>query len=382
MSSADSIFEDVKAAVTVPDYLLSRGIEPNRQRKICCPWHEEKTPSGHVYADAVHCFGCGRRGDVCDVAAVVEGFATPHDAASELARRYGITTRAAGRARKSPTRSRSYARDEVSRKSDVAEKLPAMPAQAMSAWNEGVDHLEGKPELVEMLASFRGWPVGFARYLVECASISMPLYHGARAIAFLVEAPEALNHPLEGKLAMRDVGYHCRLKPQEGSRAGWRFVPNESEHGQRTSALPFIIGGSWFDSARLLIVTEGQWDALSFALAAGWLGEGCRWPENVCVIGIRGASGINSFLDAYSHFWPEGANCLLLPDTDGAGSKWFDGKDSFADRLAQLCTKVAVEGCGEHKDFNDLYRAERVTPDQVEELLASHGMNGESGGAA
>ena len=96
---------------------------------------------------------------------------------------------------------------------------------------------------------------------------------------------------------MRDIGFHCRLKPSaRDEKASWRFVPNEQEHQQTTPALPFIIGGSWFDTARLLIITEGQWDSLTFALAAGWLGEGCIWPERVCIIGIRGAQGVNPFL--------------------------------------------------------------------------------------
>jgi len=260
------------------------------------------------------------------------------------------------------------------------EKLRAMPAVAMAAWSEGVDYLATNPERIRKLAEFRGWPTEFARYLAECASVSMPLYHRERSIAFLVEVPEALTNPSGGQIIMRYVGFHCRLEPREGDdRGSWRFVPNEKEHKQSTPALPFIIGGGWLDAARLLIITEGQWDALTFSLAAGWLGEGCSWPQGVCVIGIRGASGVNSFLKYYGRFWPENVNCLLLPDNDGTGGKWFEGRDSFADRLAQLCRRVAVIRCGEHKDFNELYRAETVTPEQIQELLAAHGMSLESG---
>jgi hypothetical protein len=258
--------------------------------------------------------------------------------------------------------------------------LPVMPAEAMAAWIEGVDHLQAKRGRVEGLATFRGWPVEFAQYLSECAIVSMPLYHRHRTIAFLVAGPKALTNPLGGRIIMRDVGFHCRLKPgPTEAKATWRFVPNKKEHKQTTPGLPFIIGGSWFDSARLLIITEGQWDALTFALAAGWLGEGRSWPEGACVVGIRGASGDNTFLQYYRPFWPANINCLLLPDSDGTGGRWFDGRHSFADRLAQLCRKVAVVRCGEHKDFNDLYRAEKVTPEQIGELLAAHGMALESG---
>ncbi|WBO59598.1 DNA primase [Acidocella sp. MX-AZ03] len=40
---------------------LSRS---GRERKGCCPFHGEKTPSFYVYDDHFHCFGCGEHGDV------------------------------------------------------------------------------------------------------------------------------------------------------------------------------------------------------------------------------------------------------------------------------------------------------------------------------
>jgi hypothetical protein len=41
------------------------GQTVGRSRKISCPWHEDRTPSLHVYeapGDGWHCFGCGRHG--------------------------------------------------------------------------------------------------------------------------------------------------------------------------------------------------------------------------------------------------------------------------------------------------------------------------------
>ncbi len=35
-----------------------------RERKGCCPFHGEKTPSFYVYDDHYHCFGCGEHGDI------------------------------------------------------------------------------------------------------------------------------------------------------------------------------------------------------------------------------------------------------------------------------------------------------------------------------
>jgi len=37
-----------------------------RSRKICCPFHDEKTPSMHIYPDHFHCYGCGAHGDHVD----------------------------------------------------------------------------------------------------------------------------------------------------------------------------------------------------------------------------------------------------------------------------------------------------------------------------
>lgn len=44
------------------------GLQPNRKGFICCPFHNEKTPSFKVYKGngGYHCFGCGEHGGVID----------------------------------------------------------------------------------------------------------------------------------------------------------------------------------------------------------------------------------------------------------------------------------------------------------------------------
>ena len=265
---------------------------------------------------------------------------------------------------------------KIESKPTEAEKAPEMSPAVRGAWKEGVDHLHRHPEGVGALVALRGWPLAWAKFLADRAHVSMPLYHGRRTIAFLVETPEIGP---EG-MTMRGVGFHCRLAPRPGeNHAGWRYVPNEAEHGQRIPALPFIMGGSCFDSAKLLVILGGQWDALTFAFSAGWLGDGCQWPDGVCVIGMRGDSSSNIFLHHYGRFWPKAANCLLIPDGDASGARWLEAADSFASRLSARCRKVAVVRCGRHKDFNDLYRAEQITPVHIEGLLASHKMTLEGG---
>jgi hypothetical protein len=47
--------------------------EPLVEGKMCCPFHDERTPSLHVYSDHFHCFGCGAHGDHIDWLMEVKG---------------------------------------------------------------------------------------------------------------------------------------------------------------------------------------------------------------------------------------------------------------------------------------------------------------------
>jgi hypothetical protein len=249
-------------------------------------------------------------------------------------------------------------------------KIGMIPDAVLAEWTEGVDYFFSHPLEARQLAEFRGWPLEFTMYAIESDWISMPLYNGKRGVAFKVVAPESSN----AQMVTKPVGYHIRLKTDyDGEKASWLYVPNGSQHGQTTPALPLMLGD--FDSARLLIITEGEWDAMTFALAAQWLGDACNWPHGVGVIGIRGASGVGTFLKHYRPFWPSGAKCLVLADADRAGEGWYTGEDCFAEKLTKLCRKVAVVRCDGFKDFNDLYRAQTVGPDEIRELLVRHNMS-------
>lgn len=251
--------------------------------------------------------------------------------------------------------------------SPIPRPLPAIPEKTLRTWEEGVAYLQTRPEEIERIATWRGWPVEFTGCLAESMTMSMPRHHGVRSVAFPVMVPEQLTNGLGARM----IGFHARLPACGASnRAEWRFMPNMREHGQTTPALPFVLGR--FDTAKLLIVTEGQWDLLSFASAAGWMGVGCHWPDEICMVGIRGAGGVTAFLARYEPFWPKRADCLLLPDHDQAGRSWTTGLNAFDQRLLLHCRKVVVESCAPHKDFNDLYRTGAVGPNDIEELLDRH----------
>lgn len=52
-------------------WLLLTGEQPGRDRKVLCPFHDERTPSCSVRETRFRCFGCDKRGTVIDLAAHV-----------------------------------------------------------------------------------------------------------------------------------------------------------------------------------------------------------------------------------------------------------------------------------------------------------------------
>ncbi|MCS6986774.1 MAG: DNA primase [Sphingomonadaceae bacterium] len=66
MSFAPAFLDELKARVSLPEVVgrRIRLVRAGRDLKGCCPFHQEKTPSFHVWADHYHCFGCGAHGDV------------------------------------------------------------------------------------------------------------------------------------------------------------------------------------------------------------------------------------------------------------------------------------------------------------------------------
>lgn len=66
------------------------GVDVPRSRKICCPFHADRTPSLHVYETAEagwYCFGCGRGTSIYDMGAAVYGLGTRGADFIELRRR-------------------------------------------------------------------------------------------------------------------------------------------------------------------------------------------------------------------------------------------------------------------------------------------------------
>jgi DNA polymerase len=74
IDDADDIGADLdltRVLATVP--LADLVTEPLTNGALCCPFHEDRTPSCRVYDDHYYCFGCGARGNQLDWLTKVEG---------------------------------------------------------------------------------------------------------------------------------------------------------------------------------------------------------------------------------------------------------------------------------------------------------------------
>lgn len=84
-----NLFEAVKAAVTPRMAAERYGLPVRQGNMVCCPFHNDRTPSMKLNEDYFYCFGCGASGDVIDLAARLFGL-SGYDAAKKLAADFGI----------------------------------------------------------------------------------------------------------------------------------------------------------------------------------------------------------------------------------------------------------------------------------------------------
>jgi hypothetical protein len=331
-----------------------------RAGRVCrSPFREDRSPSFSVSENGAlwNDFAAGEGGDAVDFLARAKGIG-----ASEAAREF---IRLAGGSSSSNNQSKPVVRSVVPARPPYHPS--PMPSSVAAAWEQGVSHLKGSPELQSNLSSWRGWPVEAVCALIASSLVGCPVVHGGRAVAFKVESPIIS----EREFNLLPVGFHARLRPsREGERASWRFMPSEREHGRGIPSLPFVLR-SPFPAANRIICTEGQWDCVSLAIASGWPNRAL--PDGIVLIGVRGAQGINPFLEAYSQHWPKDAEALLVPDNDSAGSTWHvpkEGKKNFAEKMAERCARVrVVKVPGQHKDINDALRGGDLSPGWALEIL-------------
>ena len=83
------LFTQIKMAVSVKEAVEYYGLEVNRGNMVCCPFHNDRTPSMKLNDDYFYCFGCGIHGDVIDLVARLFNLSS-YDAAKKLAYDFGI----------------------------------------------------------------------------------------------------------------------------------------------------------------------------------------------------------------------------------------------------------------------------------------------------
>ena len=84
------LFTQIKMAVSVKEAAEHYGLEVNRGNMVCCPFHNDRTPSMKLNEDYFYCFGCGAHGDVVALTAQLFDL-PPAEAAKKLAADFCIT---------------------------------------------------------------------------------------------------------------------------------------------------------------------------------------------------------------------------------------------------------------------------------------------------
>ena len=84
-----NLYDQLKSNLTPRCVTERYGPPIHRGNMICCPFHDDRTPSMKLYDDHFYCFGCQKSGDVIDLAAQFLRL-TNHEAAKRLAVDFGM----------------------------------------------------------------------------------------------------------------------------------------------------------------------------------------------------------------------------------------------------------------------------------------------------
>ena len=86
-----TMYETIKAAISVKQAAEHYGLKASRNGMACCPFHNDRHPSLKLNEDYFFCFGCGAKGDVIDLVAMLFDL-SGYEAAQKLAADFGIST--------------------------------------------------------------------------------------------------------------------------------------------------------------------------------------------------------------------------------------------------------------------------------------------------
>ena len=84
-----TIYETIKAAISVKQAAKHYGLKVSRNGMACCPFHNDRYPSLKLNEEYFFCFGCGAKGDVIDFVARFFDLSS-YEAAQKLASDFGL----------------------------------------------------------------------------------------------------------------------------------------------------------------------------------------------------------------------------------------------------------------------------------------------------
>ena len=84
-----TIYEIIKAAISVKQAAKHYGLNVNRNGMACCPFHNDRHPSLKLNEEYFFCFGCGAKGDVIDFVARLFDLSS-YEAVQKLAADFGL----------------------------------------------------------------------------------------------------------------------------------------------------------------------------------------------------------------------------------------------------------------------------------------------------
>jgi hypothetical protein len=284
------------------------------------------------------CFGCGAKGD-----AFVYWQRSRHCEFAEALKQLAKLANLPLGASNSPL--------HAGAKQRCAQQLARlMTGVDLAPWMEAVERLRANDAMKKRIAAVRGYDVRTVAWAAEKALMGLPTAFELRREAFAVHRPIGVP-----------VGYHVCLEPYTrgngcGRNPSWRFVPIEVE------PWPFIIGNP--ETARMLFVTQGEWNALAlidclFTQPDGGKAdhEFVNLPAEVAVVGLR---GITSWKGLVKYTWDREAIMFVIGNK--LQTEWL-GDEGLTDLLWKRCDRVHCF-LGD-RDFSDLWKAGLVDRDRL-----------------
>lgn len=270
-----SFVDEIKNRIVLSD-VIGRRVKLHRRGRQAtglCPFHQEKSPSFHVYDDAghYHCFGCGQHGDVIAFVMRQEGLPFA-EAIEKLAQEAGIAIPAASpqeevryAARQNLYTITEFATVYFQRQLNSPQGRPAM------------DYLLGRGLTLETIQKYR---LGFApdrRFQLRQALLAEKIPEALALEAGLILRPEAGGEPYDrfrGRIMFpifdrqgRAIAFGGRIMSDEKGKPKYLNSPETPlfHKGRELYGLSFAAKAA--REKKRLIVVEGYMDVIALAQA-------------------------------------------------------------------------------------------------------------------